>query len=406
MGQRMSPEEIQLEPAPEPAASPEATPVLRPRPQAERRAPLVSSAGQVLVAVLAVLTACYFAKIVLVVLLLSVLLAFILAPLVDLMERVHLPRPLGAILAILLLAAGLGGMTYYGYSQAEGFVGQLPTYQERIQATWTRVQERAERIQKAARDVLPQSSQPQEVPPPPPRPGTQRGRQAPPPGPLPTQTVRLEQGPIWTEWITRGAGSVTEFLFAVGFIPFLVYFMLSWQEHVRANTVMLFRMENRHAAYVTLGAIARMIRSFVIGNLVVGLFMSVAAMIVFGLLRLPYFYVIAFVSGFLSLIPYLGVVLALVPPLLAGLGQMHTSDAFIIIGTVLGLHLFSLNVLYPKIVGSRVQLNPLAVTLALLVWGWLWGAMGLILAVPITAAMKIIFDHVESLRAYGTWLGE
>ena len=181
MGQRMSPEEIQLEPAPEPAASPEATPVLRPRPQAERRAPLVSSAGQVLVAVLAVLTACYFAKIVLVVLLLSVLLAFILAPLVDLMERVHLPRPLGAILAILLLAAGLGGMTYYGYSQAEGFVGQLPTYKERIQATWTRVQERAERIQKAARDVLPQSSQPQEVPPPPPRPGTPKPRHRPGP---------------------------------------------------------------------------------------------------------------------------------------------------------------------------------------------------------------------------------
>jgi predicted PurR-regulated permease PerM len=65
-----------------------------------------------------------------------------------------------------------------------------------------------------------------------------------------------------------------------------------------------------------------------------------------------------------------------------------------------------LNVLYPKIIGKRLQLNPLAVTLALLFWGWLWGAMGLILAVPITAALKIIFDHVEGLRPWGAWLGE
>jgi len=73
---------------------------------------------------------------------------------------------------------------------------------------------------------------------------------------------------------------------------------------------------------------------------------------------------------------------------------------------VLFLHLFSLNVLYPTLIGKRLQLNPLAVTLGLLIWGWLWGAMGLILAIPLTAAMKIIFDHVESLKPYGAWLGE
>jgi predicted PurR-regulated permease PerM len=102
----------------------------------------------------------------------------------------------------------------------------------------------------------------------------------------------------------------------------------------------------------------------------------------------------------------LGVVLALVPPLAAGLGQIHSEQVLVIVFTVLGLHLFALNVLYPKIIGKRLQLNPLAVTLALLFWGWLWGAMGLILAVPITAALKIIFDHIEGLRSWGAWLGE
>ena len=91
---------------------------------------------------------------------------------------------------------------------------------------------------------------------------------------------------------------------------------------------------------------------------------------------------------------------------MAGFGQLNGTGFLVIILFVLALHLFAINVLYPKLIGRRLQLNPLAVTIALLFWGWLWGAMGLILAVPITAALKIIFDHIEKLRPYGAWLGE
>jgi predicted PurR-regulated permease PerM len=65
-----------------------------------------------------------------------------------------------------------------------------------------------------------------------------------------------------------------------------------------------------------------------------------------------------------------------------------------------------MNVLYPKIVGKRLRLNPLAVTLSLLFWAWIWGAMGLILAVPMVGATKVICDYVDSLRGFGAWLGE
>jgi predicted PurR-regulated permease PerM len=111
-------------------------------------------------------------------------------------------------------------------------------------------------------------------------------------------------------------------------------------------------------------------------------------------------------SGFLSLVPYMGVLLAMAPPIFVGLGHMNSGDVLVVVVTVLGLHLIALNVLYPKFLGNRLQLNPLAVTMALLLWGWLWGAIGLLLAIPITGAMKIVFDHVESLKPYGTWLGE
>jgi predicted PurR-regulated permease PerM len=123
-------------------------------------------------------------------------------------------------------------------------------------------------------------------------------------------------------------------------------------------------------------------------------------------LGVPYFYFVGFMSGFLSLVPYLGVLLALVPPLVTAMGHVHSAGLLGIAITVFGLHLFALNVLYPKFLGSRLQLNPLAVTLALLFWGFIWGAMGLVLAIPITAGIKIILDHVEPLRPYGAWLGE
>jgi predicted PurR-regulated permease PerM len=78
----------------------------------------------------------------------------------------------------------------------------------------------------------------------------------------------------------------------------------------------------------------------------------------------------------------------------------------VVVLCVVGLHLFGLNVLYPKLLGSRLKINPLAVTLALLFWGAVWGAIGLVLAIPITGAIKIVFDHVESMKPYADWLGE
>ena len=70
------------------------------------------------------------------------------------------------------------------------------------------------------------------------------------------------------------------------------------------------------------------------------------------------------------------------------------------------LHLLAMNLLYPKFVGSRVHLNPLVVTVALMFWGMLWGGIGLLLAIPMTAAIKAVCDNVGSLQPYGRLLGD
>ena len=346
-----------------------------------RRLQRLQATGLMILAVAAVLTLVYYAKVVLVILLISILLAFVLAPLVDFLLTRHVPRALGALVAVALLTGVLGFLTYVSYNRAFDFIHDLPNYKSEIQSLIGRFTRQAETITKSTETVLEENKEEKNV-------------------------ITVRQASSWTDMLGPYASAVTETVLTITFVPFLVYFMLSWQDHVRSASVMLFKMENRNTAYVMLGLIAAMIRSFIVGNLIIGLFLSAGSVVVFGLLHLPYFYFFGVMSGFLSLVPYLGVILALVPPLIGGLGHTTTAEMALIILTVFGLHLAAMNVLYPKILGRRLQLNPLAVTISLLFWGWLWGAIGLVLAVPIMGAAKIVFDHVEPLRPYGTWLGE
>jgi predicted PurR-regulated permease PerM len=348
-----------------------------------RRADRIQTTSLVIVAVAVVLAICYVAKPVLIVLLVSVLLAFTLTPVVDALQRLRVPRSVGAVIALLLLFAILYGMVYFFYNRAVAFAHDLPKYSERIGSEAGKLRQQAQKLGGGARAVLSPKSEGD---------GQQRATD---------WTSALSPSTL-----TQGAGAVWEATLTLSFIPFLVYFMLTWQEHARAATVMLFRLEHRNAAYVTLGRISAMIRSFLVGNLLMGVFLGVVSTVAFAALHLPYFYFVGFISGFVSLVPYLGPIVAVLPPLAAGLGQLHGGGILVIVITVFGLHVFAINVFYPKLIGKRLQLNPLVVTMSLLIWGWIWGAVGLVLAVPITAALKIIFDHVESLRPYGAWLGE
>jgi predicted PurR-regulated permease PerM len=346
-----------------------------------RRLLRAQSAAMVILATAAVLSLIYVAKLILVVVLVSILLAFVLAPIADFLNRFNIPRAAGALIAVFLFIGALGFATYASYNRAFDFMHELPKYKARIRSMGAKIREQADQIQKTTETVLPSNSEDK-------------------------RAITVKQSSSWTDMFSRNVNSVTEVVLALTFIPFLVFFMLSWQDHVRSSTVMLFSMENRNSAYVMLGLIARMIRSFIVGNFIIAVFLSVCSIALFGIIGLPYFYFLGIISGFLSVIPYLGVLLGVLPPLVADLGHLTTGIAVLVIGSVMGLHLVAMNVLYPKILGKRLQLNPLAVTLALLFWGWLWGAMGLILAVPITGAVKIICDHIERLRPYGAWLGE
>ena len=320
----------------------------------------------------------YYGESVLAVLFFAILLSFMLSPVVQALEYLHLPRATAALISMVALLAMLYGVTVASYKQALIFTDNIPKYSQKIRVILQPFQEDAEKLEKSG-DVV----------------GT----------PEDTNVVPVRQVTSWSEVLTHGAGTLTDILLAASFVPFLAYFLLTWQSHARSATVMLFPLHHRNTAFVTLGLIGKMLQSFIVGNLLIGLLISGVSVAIFGLLHVPFFYFVGFLSGFLSLVPYLGIVLAMVPPILVGV-ELEAGSLVVVVLCVIGLHLFGLNVLYPKLLGSRLRINPLAVTIALLFWGAVWGAVGLVLAIPITGAIKIVFDHVESMKPYADWLGE
>jgi len=138
-----------------------------------------------------------------------------------------------------------------------------------------------------------------------------------------------------------------------------------------------------------------------------GVLLTVGSGLLFAAVKLPYWLLVAPISGFLSLVPYIGLPLAMAPPLIAALPTTREPAVYLyLVGSVAVLHLLALNLMYPKLVGGRVHLNPLVVTIALMFWGMLWGGIGLLLAIPLTAGLKAVCDNVASLRPYGRLLGD
>jgi predicted PurR-regulated permease PerM len=357
----------------------------------------------------------YYGRVFLITLIIAVIFAFILEPFVSLLIRVRVPRPLAsfvvcsiALALVYLLGLGL-------YTQGAGLAEDLPKYGERVNELSEQVLGKVEALERSVLQLLVpkrfQEQTPQVQPPAPKTKALPRRRSAEPPAPVappPVQEVRIRpERPPLVSFLYSHLSSVYEMLLMASFVPFLVYFMLSWRDHIHRSFLQIFQDPGRVVAARSLDGIAAITRGFVVGNFVLGLLVSAVSTLVFWLFKLPYTILIGPLSGFLSLVPYIGLPLAMLPPFLVGLTVYKTMAAYLILGTIVAvLHLLTMNLLYPKIVGPRVHLNPLAVTLALMFWAALWGAAGLVLAIPLTAAIKAVCDNVDQLQPYGRLLGD
>lgn len=348
----------------------------------------VSTVSQRIIAAGVVLGFLYVAGALVMTIIVSALLASTLDPVVRLLTRWRIGRSMASLLTVLLALGFIYLLFYMFFAQGQSFVADFPKYAGTLRDHVLKVRKQAEVFQKTTESVI--SPREEE-------------------GPEPPSAAQGSQGgeSSWMSSLVGVGHTVTEVLVMMSFVPFLVYFFLAWKMHMRRNTVMMVQSQNRVAAERMMDGITQVIHGFVVGNVIIGIMLSVASAALFAAFHLPYPMFLGPMSGFLSLVPYFGLLLALLPPFLASLAQFTTlTPVLAILGGVTVLHLTALNVLYPKIVGRRVHLNPVVVTLAIMFWGWLWGGMGLLLAVPITAAIKAVCDNVSSLRPYGRLLGD
>jgi len=353
----------------------------------------------------------YFGRVFFITVIIAAMIAFLLDPLVVFFMKLRMPRGLASfvvcsIALVVLYLAGLGV-----YLQSQQIATDLPAYGARINQIVDSVATRMENIESGVyRNLVPRRLQPQSDALNAPVDNTPRGKKkkAEPPPPPAVQEVHIQQEP--TPLFAYAYTYLAEYysvLLMASFVPFLVYFLLSWRDHIRSRYLLLFEGENRQAAVSTWHGLGDMVRAYVIGNFMLGLLLSVASALLFASVKLPYWLIIAPVSGFLSLVPYIGLPLALMPPVLAALPASKEPAMYLFLTvSVALLHLLALNLLYPKFVGARVHLNPLVVTVALMFWGMLWGAPGLLLAIPLTAALKALCDHIPTLQPYGRLLGD
>ncbi len=346
----------------------------------------------------------------------AIIITFILQPFVEFFMRRHMPRALASFLVctifvLLLYFAGLGLAT-----QASGLLDDLPAYGKRMGEV---VESAAERLNDFERSltqtIMPKKLQ-ETQPPVVEAPKKTRRTRVPQPEPTvpdpnqppPVPEVRIaDDGSPLLNFVYERWETLYNVILMMSFVPFLVYFMLSWSDHIQRSFLSLFDGAHRYAASKSLDGVAYMARAYMAGNFVLGVILALLSTLFFVMLKLPYPLLIGPLSGFLSLVPYVGLPMAFVPPFLAGLPVYTNPAAYLIIGAGVSiLHLFALNLLYPKIVGARVHLNPLAVTIALMFWGLIWGGIGLVLAVPIVAGIKAVCDNVNSMRPYGRLLGD
>ena len=343
-------------------------------------APTSSASGKIIAAGI-VIAFCYWASSVLVTLLVAVLLAYFLDPVVNWMEDWHIPRALGSLIVVLLTIACVLVLAWSLIERVDQFGRDWPTYRKPLHAVANFVEDKMETFEKHVSEI---------------EPGTPNTG---------SHIVAVAESHPVRQALLAKLSSLYEVVLAATFVPFLLFFMLAAKRQVWHATMQLFPATQRTEVKETLSDVTLVLRSYVVGTALVGLILVIASWLFFWGIGLEFPFLLALVSGLANLIPYLGVVLSWLPPLLVGLKKFNTPGPFIGIFTMLTFfHFVANNLLVPALVGWRVRLNALALTVSLLFFGFLWGGIGLLLAIPITAVIKVICDHNEQLQPVGRWL--
>lgn len=202
-----------------------------------------------------------------------------------------------------------------------------------------------------------------------------------------------------------GAGvvlrGVAETIAVIGLAPVLAIYLLIDLERFKSNTLELTPPRHRNEMAYVSGEVGTAMGSFVRGQLLVAFLVGVASSIGMWAIDLPFWLLIGIVAGFLNLIPFLGPIVGGALAALVALLNGDPWQAFWAVLIMIGVQQVDNHLITPMIQRARVNLSPLVIVLALIVGGSLAGLLGVLVAIPATAAIRIVIGHLWRTRVLG-----
>lgn len=332
-------------------------------------------------------------------LMLGLVFSYALSPVVDgLQRRLRVPRALSAGVLILGILAAMGGAVYSLADDANELIDSLPAAARKLSSTMTKeartpdtpletVQKAADELQKAA---------------------DQAGGAAKPPPTRGVSRVIVEKPRFdLREYLWSGTLGLMTGLAQVVLVTFLTFFMLASGDTFRRKLVKIAGpgLAEKKLTVQALDEINAQMQRYLLVQLVASVGVGLATGIAFALLGLKHAAVWGVAAGVLNLVPYIGSVAVTAGASLVAFVQFDMEMALVVGGISLLINTIEGYLLVPWVTSKASRMNPVAVFIGVLAWGWLWGVWGMLLGIPILMAVKAVCDRVDHLKPVGELLG-
>lgn len=352
----------------------------------------------IVLAVLAVIYTLHWAREIFIPLMLGVMISYALSPLVELAYRWHIPRVVSAAVFLLGIVGAVGSTVYSFSDEAAALIETLPQAAQKFRQTFSndnQVSESAiEKVKKAATQIE--------------RAANESASPTPPPSGV--TRVQIEKPKFDIKeylWIgTLGAAGAAA---QAGIVLFLAFFLLVSGNSFRRKLVKISgpTMTNKKITLQVLDDINDQIQRYLLVQLLTSSLVGVATWLAFLWIGVEHAAIWGIAAGVLNTIPYLGPVLVSGGSALVAFLQFGTFEMALLVGGV-SLAITSLEgyLLTPWLTGRASRMSAVVVFVSVLVWGWLWGAWGLLLGVPIIMIVKAVCDRIDDLKPVGELLSD
>jgi len=306
------------------------------------------------------------------------LLALLLYPISKALEVRRVPRGLAIVMSILFLLVVLGTILLIMLNQVIGLSGEVPEMTIRLESSIYGLQDKVQERFGVSPDMQ----------------VTWLSDKV---------TEFVEKSGDMLAGVIRSTGT---FLVAVGLIPFYMFFILFYRDHLKEFVFRVSKPGDHERVVVMMKKIQKVIQRYLSGVFTVMIILgilNITALLIIGVKHAIFFGLFA---ALLNIIPYIGVFIGSALPILYTLAMSDTYWTPILVYlTFTGIQTLEGNIITPNIVGNKVSINPLVAIIALVIGAHVWGVVGMIIFVPFVAMAKVAFDHIEPLKPYGLVLG-